>query len=61
MASVYNRPPAMEKTMQIRFSDELIKRIDKWGVSEQMPSRSEAIRTLIERVLEASEEQTSKK
>ena len=52
MASVYQKNVKMSKTMQIRFSEAFLEKVDAWGLAEKMPSRSQAIRELIAKGLE---------
>ncbi len=58
MTSAYSNMEPLTRPMQIRFPESLMSKIDKFGVTERMPSRSAAIRTLIEKGLE---EETHKK
>lgn len=58
MASAYHSTPAGQ-SIQIRMSQELLKEIDDWGVSEKMASRSEAMRVLMKRGLERMEAETN--
>jgi metal-responsive CopG/Arc/MetJ family transcriptional regulator len=55
MTSAYPHHKAKSSVMQIRIQPELIARVDRWAISESVPSRSEAIRTLMEFGLDQKE------
>jgi hypothetical protein len=42
-----------ERFVGIRLSPELIARIDRWGVDHQLPSRSQAVRHVLEEGLQS--------
>jgi hypothetical protein len=46
-----------DKMLQIRVSEELLNRIDRWRLTQGLPvlSRAQAIRNMIERVLDEDE------
>lgn len=52
MTSAYATMEPLTRPLQIRFPESLMSKIDEFGVAERMPSRSAAIRTLIEKGLE---------
>lgn len=55
MASAYSSTEVFNKTVQVRFSEALLSKIDDWGQDTRKRSRSEAIRDLIEVGLEKVE------
>ncbi len=55
MASAYSSSETFNKTIQVRFSEELLSKIDTWGLQVRKRSRSEAVRDLIEMGLEKAD------
>lgn len=55
MPNAYSQGEPRPHSLQLRVSPATIKRIDDWGKDERMPSRSEAIRVLIDAGLDQKE------
>lgn len=52
MNSAYKTDEPLGRVLQIRFPERLMDRVDAFGNTERMPSRSAAVRILIEKGLE---------
>lgn len=55
MPNAYSQGEPRPHSLQLRVSPATIKRIDQWGRDKRMPSRSEAIRVLIDAGLDHKE------
>ena len=56
----YSRVPneqRLEKTIMLRTSKEWVSKVDDWGIPNGLTSRSDAVRTLVRKALEAEAQQ----